>query len=681
MNDAEKRESLNRLERLMQAGSFDTALAALNRDVPVLRELGFDPEQARAAIETPPTQLESRLGLPTSALEAIIRSTNRPPLLVRNDTVPDKASLNGPFPAGTDVKVAAVEHKLGSVGRIEFLNHDLSWGGTGWVVDEAGPDHFLIVTNRHVAELVARRTFRGDGVFMFSRANIPYAALIDFLEEVDTPSDLSREVRIEAFTYLAEDTAADVALARIRRPTADAGFGVAPLERADKDGGDQELVAVVGYPAADPFRNDPTDMQRYFKGLFDVKRFSPGYLRVQGGPTVLGHDCTTLGGNSGSPVISLYSGKVVGLHFAGQYGVGNSAVRISTINRILDAGASGDVHPVAQPAAGGGGPGGGDGGDIIGGDESRDGRNGPEHFEGRTGYDPDFLQVAPVPLPLLPPGLDIARPVDATENRPHELRYQHFSVLYSLARKSAAVVALNIDGGRARPIKRFNSRWWADLRIPEDAQLGRADYANPALDRGHLVMRAYTNWGDSDEEAMRSNLDSYHYTNASPQHMGLNRSPQQWLGLETYILENTRTHGFRACVFSGPVLGENDPPLGDSGASIPLEYFKVVTMLAEDPGSDRILRPHATAYVLSQGKMIQQILAAEGIVETAEGFVFGAYRTFQVRVRDLEAQTGYDFGPLREADPLARRLEEVADLEGLAPRPTIVLDRMESIVL
>lgn len=52
--------------------------------------------------------------------------------------------------------------------------------------------------------------------------------------------------------------------------------------------------------------------------------------------TVLTHDCTTLGGNSGSPVLSLESGKVVGLHFAGRFGIGNSAVRVSTIKALLD---------------------------------------------------------------------------------------------------------------------------------------------------------------------------------------------------------------------------------------------------------------------------------------------------------------------------------------------------------
>lgn len=669
MSDDRTKESLRRLEGMMMRGQFDTAKAAIDRGAPVLREMGIDPALAKQAIETPPHQLESAGGVPPSALEAIVMSTNRPPLLVRNDEVQEKASLIGPFPAGTDARVAAVEHLLPSVGRIEFVNHDMAWGGTGWVIAEDGPGHFLVVTNRHVAKLVARRTVRGDGVFMFSPGNVPYGARIDFLEEVGGLQDPSRVLAIETFTYLADDAAADVALARVSRPSADTGLKVAPLPLADADGGDQEMVAVVGYPAADPFRNDPGDMQRYFKGLYDVKRFAPGYLRVQDGPTVLTHDCTTLGGNSGSPVISLESGKAVGLHFAGQYGIGNSAVRISTIKALLGAGASGDTHAAPKPPAT-------DAADT----EAADGKHGADHFEGRQGFDTQFLQVVPVPLPKIPDAIDLARPSDATDERPHELRYENFGILYSPSRKSPVIAALNIDGARIKIIKRTNKRWYKDLRIPAEAQLGIADYDDPDIDRGHMIRRAATNWGASAQIAKRANLDTYHYTVASPQHRGLNRNAGTWLGLETYILENARTHGFRANVFTGPIFGPSDPPFGESGVSIPLEYFKVVSMLAESGEEGGILRLHATAYVLSQGHLVQRLLARQGVVEIAEGFAFGDYRTFQVRIRDLEAETGYDFGPLRDADPLDRAVTEAA-AAGTRQRSAFALETLDAIVL
>lgn len=196
------------------------------------------------------------------------------------------------------------------------------------------------------------------------------------------------------------------------------------------------------------------------------------------------------------------------------------------------------------------------------------------------------------------------------------------------------------------------------------------------------MRRAATNWGRTEAEARQANDDSFHYTVAAPQHMAFNRSAAQWLGLEDYIMSNARTHGFRCCVFTGPILSPDfdEPPLKDTGAPIPLRFFKVVTMLAEEDGSDGILRLHATAYVLGQVQSIQQLLADQGLTESAEGFEFGAFRTFQMRIADLERMSGHDFGPLREADPLAARIEQLAG-EGPAPRSVFTLEDHASIVL
>ncbi len=655
--------SVRRLEGLAAAGGFDTVRKALTRRNPVLAELGLSADQIRAALETAPSALEAG-GFEPSALEAIVRIAGRPPLVVRNGVVEGKATLGDDFPPGTDTKIAAVEKFLPSIGRIEFVNHDMAWGGTGWVVAEDGPGHLLVATNRHVAQIVARRTFRGDGVFMFNPYNnARYGAAIDFGEESGVAPDPAKVIALDRFSYLADDISADIAIGRIPRPAGAGGIGL--LDLAGADGGDGEPVGVVGYPASDPYRNDPDDMERYFRGLYDVKRFSPGFLKIAGGAAaVLGHDCTTLGGNSGSPLISLDSRKVVGLHFAGTYGVGNSAVRISTVKSVL-AGIGSSVPGTALPGAG------------AGGEEGRDRNHAPEFFAGRGGYDPDFLAGAPVPLPVIPAALDLARPSDATGARPHELRYEHFGVLYSSAMKNPVVAAHNLDAARYRPLKRANSTWFHDLRIPRDIQLDREDYADAAIDRGHMVRRAETNWGADDAEARRADLDSFHYTNASPQHAGLNRDPDMWLGLEDYILTSAVTHGFRANVFSGPVFADDDPEFGTSGVPLPMSFWKVVSMLAEDDTGQR--RLHATAYVLSQGQLIQRLLADAGLTEATEGFAFGAFRTSQVRIRDLEAITRYDFGPLAAADPLGR--DEAREARGLGAKPVVLVDRFDAIVL
>ncbi|MEM9761252.1 MAG: serine protease [Pseudomonadota bacterium] len=106
-------------------------------------------------------------------------------------------------------------------------------------------------------------------------------------------------------------------------------------------------VAVIGYPAFD--RRNPADVQaRVFDNVYAVKRLQPGKLRgradvesfdrTQRVPT---HDASTLGGNSGSCVVDLQSGHVVGLHFAGIYLKANFCVTASDLaldSRVIDTG-------------------------------------------------------------------------------------------------------------------------------------------------------------------------------------------------------------------------------------------------------------------------------------------------------------------------------------------------------
>ncbi len=626
-------------------GRRDRLSRALARGNPLLREMGIDPALLLSSLQQGGGALESIHN--RSFLEALVKVAGRPPLVVQNDVVQGKSSLAGnpsqnpdDFPADIGDKITAVEGFLPCIGRVEFSNHAMSWGGTGWIIGKDAKG-LIMATNRHVARLVARRTATGEGVFMFSpTSNARYKARLDTVEEANTPRNPLREFQIERFTFLADEAAADVALARLILPEGGAS-GLAPIPLSSDRLREGELVGIVGYPASDPYRNDPSAMERYFRGLYDVKRFSPGKLLPGEKGDVLSHDCTTLGGNSGSPLISLEKRAAVGLHFAGEYGVGNSAVRATTLQALL-AGQSSTVPGRTLPVVE---------------DEGRRLRHDAAYFAGRTGYDAGFLQVVDVPLPKVPDSIGLASPEDAMANRPFELRYQHFSVLYSTPKKGPVVGALNIDGSQTRALKRRNTTWTKDLRLPESIQLEATDYGDDQIDRGHIVRRAATNWGESDAVAKQADADSFHYTVCSPQHSGLNRNDQMWLGLEDYVLTNTRTHGFRACVFAGPVFTEDDPPLGTSGALIPLNFWKVVAMLAM--GEDEVLRLHATAYVLSQGPLIADLLAQRGRPEAVEGFVFGAYRTYQVRISDLAQMTGYDFGPLVAADPMAHALAPI----------------------
>ena len=59
---------------------------------------------------------------------------------------------------------------------------------------------------------------------------------------------------------------------------------------------------------------------RVFGDVFGVKRVQPGQLlMVDRELTEFHHDCLTLGGNAGSPVVDVDTGLVLGIHYAGQW--------------------------------------------------------------------------------------------------------------------------------------------------------------------------------------------------------------------------------------------------------------------------------------------------------------------------------------------------------------------------
>ncbi|HEX6577191.1 MAG TPA: serine protease [Jiangellaceae bacterium] len=212
---------------------------------------------------------------------------------------------------------AAIRESIAGVGRIDVTGHpDLDWIGTGFLVAAD-----VVMTNRHVASEFSRR----DGDRWTFRSG--RSARIDLLEELGGSPAL--EFAVTDVIGIHEDEDVDLALLRV----AVTGTGDAALPQplriaaAEPDDLVGRPVYVVGYPAWDGRRNEPEPMRRIFMDVYNVKRLQPGVTVVSQTPeSVLRHDCSTLGGNSGSPVFDLASHTVVGLHFGGRYGVGNYAV-------------------------------------------------------------------------------------------------------------------------------------------------------------------------------------------------------------------------------------------------------------------------------------------------------------------------------------------------------------------
>jgi len=212
--------------------------------------------------------------------------------------------------------------------------------------------------------------------------------------------------------------------------------------------------------------------------------------------------------------------------------------------------------------------------------------------------------------------------------------------------------AVNIDGASARNVRRGRDRWHMDPRVDTRFQIGDELYDRNKLDRGHLVRRLDPAWGDSFEAAEAATLDTFFFTNCSPQHQTLNQD--LWLGLEDHILTNADVRDLRVSVFSGPVFRDSDRRYREF--LIPEDYWKVVAVVNDETG-----RLSVTGYIVSQRDFMDDL-----------EFAFGPFQTYQVPVATVEEQTGLDFGTLKDFDPLGR-VEAAAAVRPLTTLQEIVL--------
>lgn len=250
----------------------------------------------------------------------------------------------------------------------------------------------------------------------------------------------------------------------------------------------------------------------------------------------------------------------------------------------------------------------------------------PDYFDGRDGYVPDFLDGWSIDLPMPKSGLDdVVGPRRGGTG--HELKYEHFSVVMSGARRMPMLTACNIDGKKSRSLPRITT-WSFDGRLNKEDQWGDALYDGNELDRGHMVRREDPVWG-SVKSAGLANEDTFHFTNSCPQMARVNQVI--WLGLENYVLNHTRQDDMKVSVFTGPFFTKDD--LEYRGARIPLAFWKVVAIVTEDG------RPSATAYKIGQEEQLSEL-----------EFVFGKYKTFQISIQKVIDETGLRFDPLVKYD-------------------------------
>jgi phosphatidylserine/phosphatidylglycerophosphate/cardiolipin synthase-like enzyme/V8-like Glu-specific endopeptidase len=284
-------------------------------------------------------QLEAA-GLPAPDTRDIVLETivneERPVLFVRDDWV----DTENVFAAGDEAKEfirdlnerrQTLAPLMPLIGRIDVADFPgLAYLGTGWLVDTD-----IVVTNRHVASLMAHQD---SDKFVFSRGvgGRTMASSFNTLHEFDDVApDQARTFEVKVLYIEPDSSSLDIAFLRVARRTD--GSRQDRIKVSSADVGENVQVVAVGYPARAPKRVIPNQdlMRRLYLDRYDVKRAAPGLtMGPEQGSTR--HDCTTLGGNSGSVVLNIKTGEAVGLHFAGLYQESNFAVRATVLNDYIN---------------------------------------------------------------------------------------------------------------------------------------------------------------------------------------------------------------------------------------------------------------------------------------------------------------------------------------------------------
>ena len=607
-----------------------------------------------------------------TGLETIVLRTGRPVLAI-TDNQPQLVFQDTDSEVWKDRLIKArdgINHAIRAVGRIELENNPrFDWVGTGWLV---APD--IVVTNRHVASEFARSNGKG---FTFRRGLMgpPMVASIDFLQEINNKK--TDVFEIKDVIHIESDSGPDIAFLRVRARNGRKLAGHINLSTSAPTA--KQQVAVIGYPAKDSRVPEEDLMERIFGKVYNKKRLAPGQL-IGLGANEIQHDCSTLGGNSGSVVLGLDSGEAVGLHFSGRFLEANFAVPASVVARRLnEVGRKGsgvsvsvpapqtttqprheqtpqiDQQPtvvtfqvpltisiqlgpvnapatatlpapatapvVTQPEPE---PDDQDDSDEV----FEEGR--VEDYSGKDGYQADFLgSDFEVPMPRVVKAAKDLLPLNDSDGSEFVLNYEHYSVLMSKSRRMCFLSAVNINGKTSRKTKR--GPWKIDPRIEKNAQIMKECYGNPPkFSRGHMTRREDPAWGN-EGQANEGNLDSMHVTNTVPQMQPFNAGI--WLALEDYALQNARQDKMSISVFTGPFFAKNDPVM--YGVKIPTSFWKVIAFIHDETGE-----LSATGYTMSQRKFLEP-----------EEFVFSEHETTQTSIREIEKRAGLDFGDLTKVDP------------------------------
>ncbi|PCC69411.1 Trypsin-like peptidase domain-containing protein [Nannocystis exedens] len=213
-------------------------------------------------------------------------------------------TFNGSFAAPPSGKWAAVlagaqsriEPAIAGVGRFELAGPPhIENLGTAWLVR---PD--VIATASHLGHYFRELQTLGKSELF-----------VDFVAEKG--STRSHEFKVTQLLGVSETL--HVAFLKID-VTRRAAVPPAGLVKFAGEPRKDQAVCLIGYPAERTAFYPEDWAAKIFGEIFDVKRVAPGRLHKVTADE-LWHDCSTLGGSSGSLLVDAGTGEAVGLHYGG----------------------------------------------------------------------------------------------------------------------------------------------------------------------------------------------------------------------------------------------------------------------------------------------------------------------------------------------------------------------------
>ncbi len=253
-------------------------------------------------------------------LEVIVRTDgSRPSFMIRNDKVDKLSSPEGVWSRIVDSSGECLLHAIKCVGRIN--DPEGYHIGTGFLVHDN-----IIVTNRHVLQAIA--TKENDGSW-----HIMKGAYIDFGHEFRAQASL-RPRKLEKVLFCPnkyidprniDHSKLDLVLMQVEKATAlNKPPRVLTFGLATEWSEDTNYIYTIGYPGNPGLAGLEiygTLLEQLFKSTFGYKRLAPGMTirsTSHNQTWTATHDATTLGGNSGSVIVTATNGCVaVGLHYGG----------------------------------------------------------------------------------------------------------------------------------------------------------------------------------------------------------------------------------------------------------------------------------------------------------------------------------------------------------------------------